>query len=167
VSAVPAVLAGVAVTLLATSTTLNLQSFMGAIMAMGVAVANSILLTTFGEQRRLSGASALEAAVQGAQSRIRPILMTSCAMIAGMIPLAAALGEGGEQSAPLGRAVLGGLTASTLATLLVLPAVFAVVQGSSPTNSASLDPDDPQSLYHNLPGEPSSTHPPASLRGEA
>jgi multidrug efflux pump subunit AcrB len=153
VSAVPAVIAGVAVALLLTDTTLNLQSFMGAIMAIGVAVANAILLTTFAEVNRTSGASAAEAAVRGAESRLRPILMTSCAMLAGMVPLALALGEGGEQTAPLGRAVIGGLVASTLATLLVLPSMFAVVQGQTSTASASLDPDDPESRYHDDPGD--------------
>jgi multidrug efflux pump subunit AcrB len=148
VSAVPAVIAGVAVALFLTRTTLNIQSFMGAIMAIGVAVANAILLTTFAEQNRRSGVPAWEAAVRGAESRLRPILMTSCAMLAGMLPMALALGEGSEQTAPLGRAVIGGLAASTLATLLVLPAVFAVVQGSASTASASLDPDDPESRYH-------------------
>ena len=147
VSAVPAVIAGVATALLVTGTTLNLQSFMGAIMAIGVAVANAILLTTFAEVNRTSGAAAPEAAVKGAESRLRPILMTTCAMLAGMIPMALALGEGGEQTAPLARAVIGGLAASTLATLLVLPSVFAVVQGNSGIASASLDPDDPASRY--------------------
>jgi multidrug efflux pump subunit AcrB len=151
VSAVPAVIAGVAVTLLLTGTTLNVQSFMGAIMAIGVAVANAILLTTFAEQNRLSGATAAEAAVRGAESRLRPILMTSCAMLAGMVPMALAWGEGSEQTAPLARAVIGGLAASTLATLLVLPSVFAVAPVFGGTGSASLDPDDPESLYHDRP----------------
>ena len=152
VSAVPAVIAGVVLALLLTGTTLNIQSFMGAIMAIGVAVANAILLTTFAEHIRTTGDPAAEAAVRGAESRLRPILMTSCAMLAGMIPLALALGEGGEQTAPLGRAVIGGLIASSLATLLVLPSVFAVVQGRSRTESASLDPDDAESRYHDQPG---------------
>jgi multidrug efflux pump subunit AcrB len=147
VAAVPAVIAGVAVALFVTGTTLNLQSFMGAIMAVGVAVANAILLVTFAERHRHEGASAADAAVEGAQGRLRPILMTSCAMIAGMVPLALALGEGGEQTAPLGRAVIGGLLAATLATLIVLPSVFALVQGRSGTPSASLDPDDPESRF--------------------
>src|SRR5437899_10212710 len=124
VSAVPAVIAGVAVALWAPGTTLNIQSFMGAIMAIGVAVANAILLVTFAERSRHSGVASAAAAIEGAQSRIRPILMTSCAMLAGMLPLALALGEGGEQTAPLGRAVVGGLLAATLATLIVLPSVF-------------------------------------------
>jgi multidrug efflux pump subunit AcrB len=156
VSAVPAVIAGVAVALFLTDTTLNIQSFMGAIMAIGVAVANAILLTTFAEMNRKSGVPAAEAAVRGAESRLRPILMTSCAMLAGMIPMALALQEGGEQTAPLARAVIGGLVAATLATLLVLPSVFAVVQGRSGTASASLDPADPASRYHDPDFERSS-----------
>ena len=155
VSAVPAVIAGVVVALLVTGTTLNIQSFMGAIMAIGVAVANAILLTTFAEVNRQSGTDASEAAVRGAESRLRPILMTSCAMIAGMIPMALALEHGGEQTAPLARAVIGGLAAATLATLIVLPSVFAVVQGRSSTVSASLDPDDDASQYHDDPNEQS------------
>jgi multidrug efflux pump subunit AcrB len=143
----PAVIAGVAVALLATGTTLNIQSFMGAIMAIGVATANAILLVTFAERGRRQGASATDAAVDGAQHRLRPILMTSCAMIAGMVPLALALGEGGEQTAPLGRAVIGGLLAATLTTLLVVPSIFAIVQARAGTRSVSLDPDDPESPY--------------------
>jgi multidrug efflux pump subunit AcrB len=142
VSTTPAVIAGVALTLALTGTTLNIQSFMGAIMAVGIAVANAILLVTFAERSRLAGMNAADAAVDGAQSRLRPILMTSVAMIAGMLPLAIGLGEGGEQTAPLGRAVVGGLVAATLATLLVLPAVFAIVQGRAHRRSPSLDPDD-------------------------
>jgi multidrug efflux pump subunit AcrB len=143
----PAVLAGVAVALWLTGTTLNIQSFMGAIMAVGVATANAILLVTFAERARLGGSSAGEAAVDGARHRLRPILMTSCAMIAGMVPMALGLGEGGEQVAPLGRAVIGGLVAATITTLLVLPSVFAVVQGWAGTRSPSLDPDDAGSPY--------------------
>jgi multidrug efflux pump subunit AcrB len=151
VSAVPAVIAGVAVMLRTTGTTLNIQSFMGSIMAIGVAVANAILLVTFAERSRRGGAPSAFAAVEGAQSRLRPILMTSCAMLAGMVPLALGLGEGGEQVAPLGRAVLGGLGAATLATLVVLPSAFAVVLGTSTTASVSLDPGDPQSRFF-VPG---------------
>jgi multidrug efflux pump subunit AcrB len=143
----PAVVAGVPLGLVATRTTLNLQSFMGAIMALGVAVANAILLATFAERARRGGAPAAEAAVDGARHRLRPILMTSCAMIAGMVPMALALGEGGEQTAPLARAVIGGLVAATLMTLLVLPAIFTLIQGRAGTGSASLDPDDPESAY--------------------
>jgi multidrug efflux pump subunit AcrB len=136
------VIAGVALALWLTGTTLNIQSFMGAIMAIGVAVANAILFVTFAERSRMAGNAVDAAAIDGAQSRLRPILMTSIAMIAGMLPLAVGLGEGGEQTAPLGRAVVGGLAAATLTTLLVLPAVFAIVQGRAHRRSASIDPDD-------------------------
>jgi multidrug efflux pump subunit AcrB len=143
-STLPAVVAGVAFALLLTGTTLNLQSFMGTIMAIGVAVANAILLVTFAERSRIGGATTDIAAVEGAQSRLRPILMTSFAMIAGMLPMAIGFGEGGEQTAPLGRAVIGGLAVATLATLFVLPAVFAIVQSRAHRRSASLDPEDPE-----------------------
>jgi multidrug efflux pump subunit AcrB len=149
----PAVIAGVALMLLATHTTLNIQSFMGAIMAIGVATANAILLVTFAERARREGAAVVAAAIAGARHRLRPILMTSCAMIAGMVPLALGLGEGGEQTAPLGRAVIGGLLAATLTTLLVLPAVFAVIQGRASARSVSLDPDDPTSSSFDHGGE--------------
>jgi len=148
VSTAPAVIGGVVLALLLTRTTLNMQSFMGAIMALGVAVANAILLATFAEQNRREGHDAKKAAVDGAKHRLRPILMTSCAMIAGMIPMALGLGEGGEQTAPLGRAVIGGLVVATFATLFVLPSVFTVVLGRAGTGSVSLDPDDPESVYH-------------------
>ena len=117
-------------------------------MAVGVAVANSILLVTFAERSRMEGKSAVEAGADGARTRVRPILMTSAAMIAGMIPMALGIGEGSDQVAPLGLAVIGGLLASTAATLLILPAVFALLMGRSETNSASLDPYDPASEYH-------------------
>jgi multidrug efflux pump subunit AcrB len=147
VSAVPAVLAGVVVALWSTGTTLNIQSFMGAIMAVGVAVANAILLLTFAEQARMQGADSSSAAITAGTSRLRPILMTSFAMLAGMVPMALGLGEGGEQTAPLGRAVIGGLAAATLATLLILPAVFAVVQRRTSRKSVSLDPHDPSGRF--------------------
>ncbi len=145
VSTVPAVLAGVVLLLWITGTTLNIQSAIGAIMAVGVAVANAILLVTFAERAHLGGMHEADAAVEGAVSRLRPILMTSFAMIAGMVPMALGLGDGGEQTAPLGRAVVGGLAAATLATLFILPAVFAIVRHRSSRLSVSLDPDDPQS----------------------
>jgi len=148
VSTVPAVIAGAAVLLLATGTTLNIQSFVGLIMAIGVAAANAILLTNFAERFRREGHEAGVAAVEAAQRRLRPLIMTSFAMIAGMMPMALGLGEGGEQTAPLGRAVVGGLTASMLAKLFVLPSVFALVMGRSSTASVSLDPDDPASGYY-------------------
>ncbi len=150
VSTVPAVLAGVAMMLWLTGTTLNVQSFMGAIMAIGVAVANAILLVTFAEQGRRAGASAVEAGIDAARSRMRPVLMTSAAMIAGMVPMALALGAGSEATAPLGRAVIGGLAFATLATLLILPSVYALAQGRAVTSGASLDPDDPGSTHFRL-----------------
>jgi multidrug efflux pump subunit AcrB len=147
VSTVPAVLTGVVVMLALTGTTLNVQSFMGAIMATGVAVANAILLVTFAEQARRQGGSPLQTAIEAARARMRPVLMTSAAMIAGMIPMALALGEGAEATAPLGRAVIGGLAAATLATLIVLPSVYSLVQQSASATSPSLDPDDPDSAF--------------------
>jgi multidrug efflux pump subunit AcrB len=147
VSTVPAVLMGVVVMLAVTRTTLNVQSFMGAIMAIGVAVANAILLVTFAEQARAQGTPPLQTAIDAARARMRPVLMTSAAMIAGMIPMALALGEGAEATAPLGRAVIGGLAAATAATLIVLPSVYSLVQQSAPVGSRSMDPDDPASPY--------------------
>ncbi len=147
VSTVPAVICGVLLMLLLTGTTLNIQSFMGAIMAIGISVANAILLVSFAEQARIGGASAREAAVEGGRSRLRAILMTATAMIAGMIPMAIASGER-AQAAPLGRAVIGGLIVATFATLTVLPAVYAILQGRAATSTASLDPQDPSSKYY-------------------
>ena len=143
----PAVIAGVVLALLGTNTTLNIQSFMGAIMAIGVATANAILLVTFAEKARLKGDDALRSALDGARHRLRPILMTSFAMIAGMLPMALGLGEGGQQVAPLGRAVIGGLLAATCTTLLILPALFAVAMSRASRASVSLDPDDPDSKH--------------------
>lgn len=148
VSTAPAVVAGVVLMLWLTGTTLNIQSFIGSIMSIGVAMANAILLVTFAEQRRGEAWTARDAAVQGAGSRLRAILMTSCAMIAGMLPMALAFGEAGQQNAPLGRAVIGGLIAATIATLFVLPGVFALIQSRAASSSASLDPSDPQSIHY-------------------
>jgi len=141
----PAVVAGVTLALQITDTTVNIQSFMGAIMAIGVAVANAILLVSFAERSRITGLSASSAAIEAACSRLRPILMTSLAMIAGMVPMALGLGESGEQTAPLGRAVIGGLVAATLTTLLVLPAIFVTLRNKASFESPSLDPYDPLS----------------------
>jgi multidrug efflux pump subunit AcrB len=138
VSTVPAVICGVLAALVVTGTTLNVQSFMGAIMAIGVAVANAILLVTFAEMARREGMTSREAAREGARGRLRAILMTALAMSAGMVPMALGLGEGGQQSAPLGRAVIGGLLAATVATLTVLPAVYAILQRGRARGSASL-----------------------------
>lgn len=144
-STLPAALAGVLVMLFLTKTTVNVQSFLGAIMAMGVAVANAILLVFFADTRWRTGCSATAAAVGGACERLRPILMTSLAMVVGMIPMALGLGEGGEQTAPLGRAVIGGLVAATLSSLLVVPTVFALVHGERMATTTSLLPEAPLS----------------------
>ena len=144
-SIIPAVLVGSLLMLLATRTTLNIESFMGTIMAVGVAVANAILLVTFAEKSRLLQGNSWAGALEGAKSRLRPILMTSCAMLAGMVPMALGLGEGGQQTAPLGRAVIGGLLGSTLATLTILPMAFAWIQQKRSTHGASLVFDDPSS----------------------
>jgi multidrug efflux pump subunit AcrB len=145
---VPAVLCGVLLMLLITHTTLNIQSFMGAIMAIGIAVANSILLVTFAERFRHENRPVMDAARDGASSRLRAILMTAAAMICGMIPMAIGLGEGGSQSAPLGRAVIGGLVLSTFATLTILPSIYAILQGRASLTSPSLNPMDPASRYY-------------------
>jgi len=142
-STVPAVMSGVFVALVATGTSLNIQSFMGAILAIGVALANSILLVTFAEDYRRDGLPAAGAAVRAAQTRLRPVLMTSLAMIAGMTPMAL----GAEATAPLGRAVIGGLFFATASTLVILPSVFAMVQGGAGIISGSLDPDDLASAH--------------------
>ena len=147
ISAVPAVLCGVLLMLLVTGTTLNVQSFMGAIMAIGISVANAILLVTYAENARRDGRSVRDAAVEGGRGRLRAILMTAAAMIAGMIPLALGTGER-AQTAPLGRAVIGGLFLATIATLIVLPAVYTLVQARVRTLSPTLDPNDPSSTHY-------------------
>jgi len=148
ISTVPAVLAGVVLMLRFTGTTVNIQSFMGAIMAIGIAVANSILLVSFAERFRHEGRGVLEAVQEGATSRLRAILMTAFAMVAGMVPMASGLGEGGAQAAPLGRAVIGGLIVSTFATLTILPSIYAILQRRASITSASLNPTDPASRYY-------------------
>jgi multidrug efflux pump subunit AcrB len=139
---IPAVILGSITALLLTGSTLNLQSYMGMIMSTGVSVANAILIVTNGESLRLEFKDATRAAVTSASIRLRPILMTSFAMIAGMIPMASGLGEAGEQSAPLGRAVIGGLFASTLAALFILPLMFAWVQDKTTYDEPSLMPEE-------------------------
>ena len=131
-----------------TGSTLNLQSYMGMIMSVGVSIANSVLLITNAEHLRMHNGNALLSAKESAALRIRPILMTSMAMVVGMIPMASGLGEGGDQAAPLGRAVIGGLIASTFAALFILPLVFSWVQGKTSTTSVSLDPEDEESTHY-------------------
>jgi multidrug efflux pump subunit AcrB len=147
-STVPGVLCGVVLMLLFTGTTLNIQSFMGAIMAIGISVANSILLVSFSEQARHDNQDIDSATRTGATGRIRAILMTATAMICGMIPMAIGFGEGGAQSAPLARAVIGGLIFSTVTTLTVLPGIYSLLQAKASTTSNSLNPEDPSSRYY-------------------
>jgi multidrug efflux pump subunit AcrB len=129
VMALPGALAGIAWTLFATHTTLSVPALTGAIMCMGVATANSILVVSFARERLDATGDAVKAAIEAGVTRFRPVLMTALAMIIGMAPMALGLGEGGEQNAPLGRAVIGGLLFATFATLFFVPAVFALVRG--------------------------------------
>ncbi len=145
---VPAVLLGSVGLLMLTGSTLNLQSYMGMIMSVGVSISNSVLLVTNAEELRRHSGNALAAAREAAAVRLRPILMTSVAMVVGMIPMASGFGEGGDQAAPLGRAVIGGLIASTFAALFMLPLLFAWVQGKTSTESVSLDPSDKESKHY-------------------
>jgi multidrug efflux pump subunit AcrB len=147
-STIPAVLVGSLAMLKLTGATLNLQSYMGMIMSVGVSIANSVLLITNAEHLRMHNGNALESARESAALRIRPILMTTLAMVVGMIPMASGLGEGGDQASPLGRAVIGGLIASTFAALFILPLVFAWVQAKESTESVSLDPEDKSSKHY-------------------
>jgi predicted RND superfamily exporter protein len=148
ISAAPGVLAGIAIILYLTNTSLNIESFMGSIMCLGVSVSNSVLLVAFINEHWKSGSSATEAAIVGAGERLRPILMTACAMTVGMVPMALALERGSQMQAPLGRAVIGGLVMSTFATLLVLPSIFAVVIGRKVHHSPSIYPGDPESEHY-------------------
>lgn len=141
-STVPMVLTGAMILLLLTGSTLNLQSYMGIIMSTGVSVANAILIVTNAESLRMEYKDPFKAATVAASIRLRPILMTSLAMIAGMIPMASGLGEAGDQSAPLGRAVIGGLIASTFAALFIVPLVYGWVRQKSAFGSVSLLPED-------------------------
>jgi multidrug efflux pump subunit AcrB len=147
-STLPAVLLGSLIILMLTGSTLNLQSYMGIIMSVGVSIANSVLLITNAEHLRLHTGNALNSAKESAALRMRPILMTSVAMVVGMLPMASGMGDGGDQAAPLGRAVVGGLIASTFAALFILPLVFSWVQNKSSTASVSLDPEDKESAHY-------------------
>jgi multidrug efflux pump subunit AcrB len=129
ITALPAALAGIMLFLFITRTTLSVPALMGAIMCMGVATANSILVVSFAKERLQIHGDPVVAALEAGATRFRPVLMTAIAMIIGMIPMALGLGEGGEQNAPLGRAVIGGLTCATVATLIFVPAVFALLHG--------------------------------------
>jgi len=130
ITALPAALAGIVMFLFATGTTLSVPALMGAIMCMGVATANSILVVSFAKDRYEHHHDAIKAAVEAGATRFRPVMMTALAMIIGMIPMALGAGEGGEQNAPLGRAVIGGLFCATIATLIFVPSVFALLHGT-------------------------------------
>lgn len=133
-AAVPGALIGILWMLAVTGTTLNVESFMGAIMAVGIAVSNSILLVSFANEVRVEKKlDAMAAALEAGKTRLRPVLMTALAMMLGMLPMALGLGEGGEQNAPLGRAVIGGLLVATFVTLLVVPLVYAMLRKAEPT----------------------------------
>ena len=136
----PAALSGVVAMLWVTGTSMNVQSFVGATMATGIGVANAILLVSFAEEARRSGESSLQAAATGSVGRLRAVLMTAAAMTIGMVPMALGVGDGGDQAAPLGRAVIGGLMAATAATLLFVPACYAMLQSSASTRTVSLRP---------------------------
>ncbi|MDT3405163.1 efflux RND transporter permease subunit [Mucilaginibacter terrae] len=146
-STVPAVILGSLLLVWGTGATLNLQSYMGMIMSVGVAISNSVLLITNAEELRMLNGNALQSAREAVALRLRPILMTSLAMIVGMVPMALGLGEGGDQTSPLGRSVIGGLLFSTFASLIILPLVFAWVQNGTTTQSVSLDPEDAESKF--------------------
>ncbi len=148
IGAVPGVLSGIATILYLTHTTLNIESFMGSIMCMGVSVSNSVMMVTFMDEHWKRGTSSIRSAILGASERLRPILMTACAMTVGMVPMALALEKGSQMQAPLGLAVIGGLVMSTFATLLVLPSIFAVVIGNKKHRSPSIYPDDPDSVHY-------------------
>jgi multidrug efflux pump subunit AcrB len=128
ITALPGAFTGIVWGLFLTQTTFNVPSLMGAIMTIGVATANSILMVTFANDKLRTGVNSLEAALQAGATRLRPVLMTAGAMIIGMLPMALGLGEGGEQNAPLGRAVIGGLLVATLATLFFVPVVFSLLR---------------------------------------
>ncbi|HEY9678037.1 MAG TPA: efflux RND transporter permease subunit [Drouetiella sp.] len=142
ISVIPAIMFGAMAALFVSHTTMNVQSFMGTIMSTGVGVANSILVCVFAESKRMTGMSAKSAAITGAGARLRPVMMTSIAMISGMIPMALGLGEGGERTAPLGRAVIGGLLCSTTAVLFVLPIIYSMIQKKTGRRGPSLLPED-------------------------
>src|SRR6202040_939744 len=129
ITALPAALAGIVLFLFLTHTTLSVPALMGAIMCMGVATANSILVVAFAKERLLHHGDSITAALEAGATRFRPVIMTALAMIIGMIPMALGLGDGGEENAPLGRAVIGGLLCATVATLVFVPSVFALLHG--------------------------------------
>jgi len=154
IMALPGALCGIIWMLFLTRTTLSVPSLMGAIMSVGVATANSILLVTFANDERHTGKNAVEAALSAGFTRLRPVVMTALAMIIGMLPMSLGLGEGGEQNAPLGRAVIGGLLFATLATLLFVPVVYSVLRKKEGHRPEEQLADE----MHELPAATSATH---------
>jgi len=146
ITALPAALAGIVLFLFSTHTTLSVPALMGAIMCMGVATANSILVVSFAKERLEQHGDAVTAALESGATRFRPVVMTALAMIIGMIPMALGLGDGGEQNAPLGRAVIGGLSCATVATLIFVPAVFALLHGRRKRNPEPITGQEFQEL---------------------
>ncbi|SJN37746.1 Cobalt-zinc-cadmium resistance protein CzcA; Cation efflux system protein CusA [Sphingobacterium faecium PCAi_F2.5] len=146
---VPFVIFGSLLLLKLTGSTINMQSYMGIIMAIGVSISNAVLLISNAETLRLENKNAFQSAITATGLRIRPIIMTTLAMTAGMLPMAIGFGEGGDQVSPLGRAIIGGLVASTFSVLIILPLVFAWVMGKSKIQSPSLDPEDENSIHFN------------------
>jgi multidrug efflux pump subunit AcrB len=132
ISGLPAALAGIVWILFITRTTISVPALTGAIMCMGVATANSILVVSFAKEQMTEGKDSITAALEAGFTRFRPVLMTALAMIIGMVPMALGIGEGGEQNAPLGRAVIGGLVFATVATLFFVPAFFSLLHGLQP-----------------------------------
>ena len=153
IGAVPGVLTGVMAILFCTGTTLNIESFMGTIMSVGVSVSNSVMLVTFMTMEWRRGRPVHVAAVRGAEERLRPILMTACAMTIGMVPMSLGLESGSKLEAPLARAVIGGLVLSTFATLLILPSIFTLIMGERKYQSPSIDPDDRASKHFDEDGQ--------------
>ncbi|MDZ8221713.1 efflux RND transporter permease subunit [Nostoc sp. ChiVER01] len=149
--ALPSALAGIIWMLFVTRTTLSVPSLMGAIMSIGVATSNSILMITFANEQRVEGKNAYGAALAAGYTRLRPVLMTALAMLIGMVPMSLGLGEGGEQNAPLGRAVIGGLSAATVATLIFVPVVYSIMRRQAPhpidEDEDDLNFSDPQTAY--------------------
>jgi len=138
ITALPAALTGIVLFLFLTHTTLSVPALMGALMCMGIATANSILVISFAKERLREHGDSICAALEAGTTRFRPVVMTALAMVIGMVPMALGLGDGGEQNAPLGRAVIGGLMAATVATLLFVPAVFSLLHRNAREREAGV-----------------------------
>jgi multidrug efflux pump subunit AcrB len=150
ISALPAALAGIVWMLFLSHTTISVPALTGSIMCMGVVTANSILVVSFAKDQIGAGRRAIDAAIDAGFTRFRPVLMTALAMIIGMVPMAIGRGEGGEQNAPLGRAVIGGLSFATIATLFFVPAVFSLLHGSRTKTAVASKPDSSQASSMNI-----------------